>query len=491
MHSRWNVIPPSKRSGQIQENKAIEFRRSAFLMAWFILMFAGALEGAQAAGPKAEHFTLGQAIRYATEHYPSVRAALEQIRAAQGGVSLAATQYLPSANTLWQSNRATDNNITGLLLPQGVVPPISGPALAGTSGRTVWGSAAGILLSWEPFDFGYRRATVNVARAGENIARSQSDLTELDVATAAAQAFFSLLASEQVVQAAQANLNRWQVFAKSVHVLVDNQLRPGADASRADAELARARTQLIQAETSERVSRATFADILGMTGINVEVDPGQLLISVPEENIPTLPLGSHPAAAAENALVEQAKAQEQAIDRSFVPRFFTQAALSGRGSGANPDGTHATGLNGLGLERTNYAAGITVTFPMLDFFSNRAKKKIAAANQRAEEARYDQTIEDLSAQVEQAQARLEGARQVAQNTPIELQAAGASETQARARYQAGLATIVEVSEAEGLLVEAELDDALARLGVWRGLEGVAAAQGNLQPFLELLSRAAP
>lgn len=457
----------------------------------FVLVSSSQVLQAQVMGQKTEVFTLGQSINYAVQHYPSVRAALERIQAAQGQIDLARTNYLPSTNLLWQSNRASANNIFGLLLPQSVVPPISGPVLPTTSNRSVWGSAAGVLFSWEPFDFGYRRATVNVTRAGENIARSQAALTRLDVATAAAQAFFSLLASEQVAQAAQANVNRWEVFAKSVHVLVDNQLRPGADASRADAELAVARTQFIQAQTGVRVNRAAFADILGITGTNIEVDPGQLLTLQPEVNLPTLPLASHPAAAAQHAQVEQVKAQERALDRSFVPRFFTQAALSGRGSGANPDGTDASGLNGLGLERMNYAAGITITFPLFDYFSTRAQKKIAAANQRAEEARYHQTLQDLSDQVEQALATLEGARRVAENTPIELQAARASETQARARYQAGLATIVEFSESEGLLVQAEIDDALARLNVWRGLEGVAAAQGNLEPFVQLLSGRAP
>jgi len=451
---------------------------------------ASALWG-QTANQQPRSFTLQQAIGYAVQHYPSIRAALERIQAAQGQIDLARTSYLPGANLLWQSNRATANNIFGLLLPQGVVPPISGPVLPATSNRSAWGSAAGALLSWEPFDFGYRRATVDAARAGQNAARSRSDLTRLDVATAAGQAFFSLLASEQVVRTARANVDRWQVFDKSVHVLVDNQLRPGADGSRADAELALATTQLIQAESAEREARAALADILGITGTNVEVDPGQLLTSGPEENIPALPPSSHPAAVAQDAQVEQAKAQKKALDRTFVPRFFTQAALSERGSGANVDGTYAGGLNGLGLERMNYAAGITVTFPLFDYFSIRAQKKISAANQKAEEARYDQTLQDLSGQVEQAKAALDGARRVAENTPIEIRAARASEAQARARYQTGLATIVEVSEAEGLLVQAEIDDALARLNVWRALEGVASAQGNLQPFVDLLNRRAP
>src|SRR5215470_2466762 len=100
--------------------------------------------------------TLDQAVDFAMANYPAVRASMERTLASKEGVSLSRTAYLPRTDLLWQSNRATRNNIFGLLLPQTVVPPLTGPVLAGTSDRGVWGSAAGILVSWEPFDFGYR-----------------------------------------------------------------------------------------------------------------------------------------------------------------------------------------------------------------------------------------------------------------------------------------------------------------------------------------------
>ena len=97
----------------------------------------------------------------------------------------------------------------------------------------------------------------------------------------------------------------------------------------------------------------------------------------------------------------------------------------------------------------------------------------------------------MTAQLQEARAALEGARRVAENTPIELRAARDTEGQARARYQPGLATVVEVAEAQGLLVQAETDDALARLAVWNNLASVAAAQGDLQPFIQLLRNTTP
>ena len=157
--------------------------------------FAGILRGQQAASTP-RTLTLQEAVRYALAHYPAVRSAREQVAAAHGGVALARTSYLPRLDSLWQSNRATANNTFGLLLPQSVITPISGPVLPSTSGRNVWGSAAGLLFTWEPFDLGYRHATVNSARSLEQQSVAQQELTRLVVATNAMDAFFNLLAAE-------------------------------------------------------------------------------------------------------------------------------------------------------------------------------------------------------------------------------------------------------------------------------------------------------
>jgi outer membrane protein TolC len=174
------------------------------------------------------------------------------------------------------------------------------------------------------------------------------------------------------------------------------------------------------------------------------------------------------------------------LDRAYYPKFYFQSAVFGRGSGFAPAGNFLGGTNGLGLDRSNWAVGVTVTFPLFDIFSIRSRKAVEAANERVEAALYDQTLQDLTGQFRKAQASLEGARHVAENTPLELDAARTTENQERARYQAGLATLVDVADAQSLLVQAETDDALARLAVWQNLASVAAAQGDLQPFLQFL-----
>jgi outer membrane protein len=454
----------------------------ALLLAWSF----GPSAQAQTAEASKKTLTLDEAVDFALKHYPAVRASLERSTAAQAGVRLARTTYLPRADTVWQTNRATDNNITGLLLPQSIIAPISGPVPASTSGRSAWGSAAGLLFSWEPLDFGYRGAKVDAARAVRDRAVAETSLTRLDVAVATVNAYLTVLAAERTVHAAEADVQRRETFSKAVHVLTDNQLRAGADASRADAEWARAKVNLARARQQEQVSRAILADILGMPDTSVDVREDSLHESPPDTSAQTTALSAHPGAEVEHTRVAEAQAQVHALDRAYYPKIYVQSSVYGRGSGVDPAGNFLGGSNGLGPDRGNWAAGVSVTFPIFDIFTIRSKRAIEAANERAEAARYDQTLQDLTGQLRKAEASLEGARQVAENTPVELEAARATENQERTRYQAGLATLVEVADAQSLLVQAETDDAVARLAVWQNLAAVAASQGDLQPFLQLL-----
>jgi outer membrane protein len=441
---------------------------------------------AQSAGVASKVLTLEEAVDFALKNYPAVRASLERVNAAQAGIGLARTNYLPRADMLWQSNRATDNNITGLLLPQSIISPISGPVPTSTSNQSAWGSAAGLLFSWEPFDFGYRGAKVDAARAAGDRAKAEASLTRLDVAVATVNAYLTVLAAEQTVHAAEEDVQRRETFDKSVHVLVDNQLRAGADASRADAELARARVNLARARQQDKISRAALADILGLPDTSVEVREGSLLTRPPDGSPESTTLAQNPIAEVQHSRVAEAHAQVHVLDRSYYPKFYLQSSVYGRGSGLDPAGKFEGGTAGLGPDRSNWAVGVSVTFPIFDIFAIRSRKAIESANERAEVARYDQTLQDLTGQLRKAEASLEGARNVAENTPQELDAARTTETQVRARYEAGLATLVDVADAQSLLVQSETDDALARLAVWENLAAVAASQGDLQPFLQFL-----
>jgi outer membrane protein TolC len=431
--------------------------------------------------------TLEQAIQYATDHYPTVRAALEQVNASAAGVDVARSAYLPRLDSLWQSNRATANNIFGQVLPQGVIPPMSGPVLSSTSSQSVWGSATGALFSWEPFDFGLRHASVVSAQAALTQARAGETLTRLDVQNVVAFAYLGVVGAQRAVAAAQADLDRRNVLLQSVQTLVTNQLRPGADQSRAEAERAAAQTRVIQAQQTLILAQTTLTRVLGSatSGVTIAADP--LLARMPPADIAPTAVTAHPLAQVRQASLDQARAQEAVLARIDLPRVFVQSSVFARGSGATPSGAFDGGIDGLGLDRANWAAGVEILFPnVFDFSSLRAQKAAAAASSRASTALYDEAVLTITSQQQTAAALLQTTRAVAANTPIQLAAAQQSELQARARYDAGLATILEVADAQSLLAQAEVQDQLARVDTWRALLAAAAAQGDLTPFVTIL-----
>lgn len=449
-----------------------------------ILAFVLALPLALAAQ---QPLTLRAAVENALKNYPSIRVQEETVLAAAAGIQLARTAYLPKVDGLAQFNRGTRNNVFGLLMPQSVLPSMSGPVIGSNNFGTVWGSAIGVLVSWEPFDFGLRAAQVEAAGAGKARAEAARERSRFEVAATTADAYLTWIAAEQTVAAAQASLDRAAALEKITGALVNAQLRPGADQSRAEAETVAARTQLVQARQAVATARATLAQFAGGDPAAFQSAPANLL-KVPEKMVVSAVSDDNPFVKEQGAVVDQIRAQIHALERAYFPKFAVQASAYSRGSGAETNGGRLGLANGLAPNVQNYALGLTITFPAMDIYSIRAREAAENARVRAETARRDQILNDFKAQLNRAAAAAEGSRQVAENTPTQVTAAKAAVTQAMARYQAGLGGLAEVAEAQRLLAQSEIDDALARLNIWRALLQVAVATGDLAPFLEEASR---
>jgi outer membrane protein TolC len=273
------------------------------------------------------------------------------------------------------------------------------------------------------------------------------------------------------------------VFLNIVKALVDQQLRPGVDLSRSQAELAIAEAQLIRTQQNEALARIELARSMGDARLVVTPQPGPLTGSVPA-GAPNGTGRPHPALVEAVAAVTAAQKRQDAVEVEYLPRLDLVGALWTRGSGLFPesDGTPPPG-HGLVPDTPNWAAGAVFTWPILDVVGTRARTRAEAANVRLASARQEQIGQLIDAQLLSAAAIVDAARRVAAQTPIAVNAARAAETQATARYRSGLATVLEVAEAERLLTDAEIQDAEARLGIWSALLLASRAAGDLGPLL--------
>jgi outer membrane protein TolC len=176
------------------------------------------------------------------------------------------------------------------------------------------------------------------------------------------------------------------------------------------------------------------------------------------------------------------------LDKSYYPQFALQGTSYARGTGALPDGTLLGGANGLAPSVQNWGVGFTARFDVFELSSIRARRDAETAQLEAERSRLNQMLVDLKSEKDKAVAAYEGAREVAQTIPAAVEAARTAVEQARARYQAGLGTALEVADTQRRLAQAEIDNSLARLNIWRARLAWYAVHGDIQPLLDEASR---
>jgi outer membrane protein len=431
--------------------------------------------------------TIVQVVQDAQHNYPAIHVSEEELNAAVANIRLARTSYLPRLDGIVQVNRATRNNVFGTLLPQSILPSMSGPVIGTNNGGSAWGSATGLLVNWQPFDFGMRHAKVEAAAAARDRANAYVQRSQLEVSSAAADAFLTVLAARQTQNSAQAAVDNWEILRKSIHALTAAALRPGADESRIEAENAAATTQLALAIEAVEMGEATLSKFLSKPDDMAKpLNSAHLLGEVPlaVEDDGAFHPENTPAMLEQHAMVSQSASELRATDRSWAPQFNLEAAGYGRGTGAETNGQRLSGANGLAPTVGNYAVGLNVTFGFLDFASIHAREAAQAATLKAEQSRETLVGRQLQEQFAQARAALRAMRGIAKNTPIQVAAARTALSQATARYKAGLTSIDDVAQAQRLVVQAEMDDSIARLNVWRAFLQLQAICGDLQPFLQ-------
>ncbi len=463
------------------------------ILVFFFCIFA-ALPGSAQSPPKAVqtplHLTLAQAVRRAQRRYPRVAAALARQRAGEFAAALARAQYLPSLGLVSQFDRGTDNSPAGLLFPS-ALPSISG-TVAGKyyAWNSVWTSSAGAYFNWELYDFGRRHSDVAFYQALARQAARQAGLARLQAGAHAADAYLSVLAARAGLQVARADVARWHTLDQIVRVLVHQQLRPGADASRTDAELAGARIRQASALARLQNTRALLAQAVGSARARLVLEPDGLLAHASRALTPAQlrarpAAASHPQARARHAALTASRFQLQELARADRPRAYLLAAAYGRGTGIQNPGQFAAHLNGLWPDSAgNWAVGLGIEYSLTRHFLIHRRQAVARARIQRAQAQYQQVIQFLRRARRQAAADLVAARQLELNSPIELRAAQTGEAQARARYRAGLAGIVDLANAEQLLSQAQSDDSLSRLAIWRAELETAYAQGSLRPWLQ-------
>jgi len=438
--------------------------------------------------------TLVGAVQLAEKYYPKVLQERSLLEASRRSVTLQKVrEYNPTSMLSYQTLGASHNRLTQTLFSTSVLPTTPGPGPENVTMKGNAFSGAGFIIDWAPIDFGLHKAMIGRAKADYSLSNATYGVTLLDVSVQAALSFLDALVMHEQVAVAEANVERFAEFSKVVHAQVNAGLQPGADASLADAQLANAKNDLIRARYNDELARAALAYAVGRGGEIIDVEPGGIVkVTEPAAPQQTAPyFENHPLALQGKAVISIRQADKKVLDKEYYPKFRWLGGVNLRGTTfmTNRGDVEAPGVSGVFPVIPNWNVGMMIDLPFFEIIRIKAQKKVVLEQIKAANFAYDLVLQGLRRDDVQARASVRAAIALAANMPIQVEAASLAARQAQARYQAGLATVAQVAEANQILADSRVKEAVANVGVWRALLSVANVHGDLQPFLKAANSA--
>lgn len=439
--------------------------------------------------------TLTGAVKLAEQSYPKILERQAEVRAAQKTVTVQKIkEYMPTSLFSYQDVVASHNRLTQTLFSTAALPTTPGPGPESVVMRPKAFSAAGFIIDWAPIDFGLHKARIDLSKAEYQLSTANYALTLLDVRIEAAARFLDTMVMREQLSVADTNVDRFAEFSRVVHAQVSAGLKPGADASLADSQLANAQNDLIRARLNLELAKAALAFAIGRGGNLVDIDSGGMLFIV-EPSISTenkaAAFENHPLSQTRRAVISARKVEKRILNTEYYPKLRWLAGFSMRGTTfhTNRGDVPAPDLSGVIPVVPNWNVGLMVDLPVFDIVRIQAEKKVVDERITAASQSYNLALQQLKTEDVQAKSRIKAAIDLAANMPVQVRAALMAAQQAQARYEAGLATVAQVAEANQILADSRVKEAVANVGVWKALLSLSSVHGDLVPFLNAAERA--
>jgi outer membrane protein len=313
--------------------------------------------------------------------------------------------------------------------------------------------AAGVSVSQLVTDFGRTSDLVQTASLRAQALQQSAVTDRADVLLRVDRAYFSALRTQAILRVAQDTVSARQLVADQIGALAQSNLKSGLDVSFAKVNLSEAQLLLLQARNDQAAAFAALAAALGQSDAPAYVLTEEPLPAAPPPDETTLivqALRDRPDVAAER-LAHESAAKFADAERALW--FPTISALGAAGLAPY----HQAGIN------SPYSAiGVNVSVPLTNGGLFSARHAEATLRARAEAERVRDLENRVSRDVRVALLEAQGAFQRLDLTNQLLEQAAQSHELAEARYNLGLSSIVELTQAQLNKTRAEIEQASAR-----------------------------
>jgi outer membrane protein len=262
------------------------------------------------------------------------------------------------------------------------------------------------------------------------------------------ESFTNINFAVRLIRVNQQALQRAELNLRSARGFFEVGTRPKSDVTRAEVDVANARVDVIRARNAERLARVALATAMGL--------PATTPLEI-QDNLIYQPVTLDSARLLEEALRQrpesrQAKLQADAADsrvRRAFRDFFPDITGGGFYGAARPDMNEIWELN------------LALNWSLFDGGNRIARYREAKANVDAALARVKSAELDISREVEQAQNNVVEADERIQAAQVAVASAQENFRLAQGRFDAGVGTILELTDAQLALTQAQNTEAQA------------------------------
>ncbi|MGA9452481.1 MAG: TolC family protein [Verrucomicrobiia bacterium] len=388
--------------------------------------------------------TLADAQALALKNHPQVAEANYRALAAEEVVTETRSGYFPNVNLY---GTAAGANVEGTRIMAG---NLNNPSIYDRA-------AGGLEVSQLITDFGRTANLTASSKFQAQAANQNASTTREQVLLQADTAYYGVLAAQAVLRVAHQTFDTRQLLLDQVTALATNKLRSELDVSFAQVEVEQARLLLQKTQNDADAAMATLSTALGYRDFH----QFQLVEQTPPANAVTnaVPDLIQTALARRPELLSLRDERDASLRLAKAERDARLPTLSAVGVAGDAP-THDNYLP------DNYAAGgIQLSLPLFAGGLYVARQHAAEFKAQAD-AELLRTMEnDVIRDVRIAWLNVNSALEQLQTTEQLALNATEAYTLAQARYQTGISSIVELSEAQLNLTSAQIANTAARYNV--------------------------
>lgn len=387
---------------------------------------------------------LEEAIEIALATEPNIRARLRDFEASQFRVTQALSAILPQLGGSWTASRQERQFFSGAV-GRGAPEPV---ALFSTT------QTAQVTLSQILFDFGKAFAAADAARAESEVARLDAEIQKDQVILAVKEAYFDILFSKRLVAVSEEAVARAELNLRSARGFFEVGTRPKFDVTRAEVDLANAQVVLIQAQNAVRLARVALNTAMGIdVSTPTEVKDILSYEAYPVDEPQLIPeaLQQRPEFWRVSAVVSSADASLRQAFRNFFPD------VSGFGSYG---GTFRDPKGPEDLEE-EWQLGVKLNWSLFEGGKRIARYREARKILDSARSQVDAIKLSISQEVVQAYLNLTETTQRIGAAQKAVESAQENFRLAQGRFDAGVGTIIELTDAQLALTRAQSTEAQA------------------------------